>query len=217
MRLPRDTYIPLHNVTLPAPDGTTQIDHIYVSRYGVFVIETKNMRGWIFGIEQQAQWTQKIYRKPFRFQNPLRQNYKHLKALEAALDIPADRLHSVIAFVGNCDFKTEMPANVTYGRQYIDYIQSFKEPVFSEEEISAIVERIQASRFTPSIAKHKQHVTQLKARSNPRADRLCPACGEQLMVRTVKRGVRAGEQFWGCSGYPACRVTQQLVAGVPAN
>ena len=34
------------------PDGTTQIDHIFVSHYGVFVVETKNTSGWIFGNER---------------------------------------------------------------------------------------------------------------------------------------------------------------------
>ncbi|MDZ7854092.1 MAG: nuclease-related domain-containing protein [Halomonas sp.] len=80
--MPAETYKPIHNVTLPTPDGSTQIDHIFVSRFGIFVVETKNMKGWIFGDKDQAQWTQKIYRKSFRFQNPLRQNYKHVKSLE---------------------------------------------------------------------------------------------------------------------------------------
>ena len=81
--LPASTYHPFHNVTLPTPDGTTQIDHIFVSPYGIFVVETKNMKGWIFGSEKQSQWTQKIFKQTFKFQNPLRQNYKHVKALEA--------------------------------------------------------------------------------------------------------------------------------------
>ena len=42
-------YIDLNNVTIPTPRGTTQIDHVIVSRYGIFVVESKNMSGWIFG------------------------------------------------------------------------------------------------------------------------------------------------------------------------
>lgn len=52
--LPSKTYHPFHNVALPTPDGTTQIDHIFVSAFGIFVVETKNMKGWIFGSERQA-------------------------------------------------------------------------------------------------------------------------------------------------------------------
>ena len=86
-RLPPEQYRAFHNVTLPDGTGTTQVDHIYVSRFGVFVVETKNMAGWIFGDAKQRQWTQTIYRKKTRFQNPIHQNYKHLKTLEALLHV----------------------------------------------------------------------------------------------------------------------------------
>ena len=41
-------YFLMNHITLPLGDGTTQIDHILVSRFGVFVIETKHCKGWIF-------------------------------------------------------------------------------------------------------------------------------------------------------------------------
>ena len=65
LRLDKTVYLPLHNVTLATPDGSTQIDHVLVSRFGIFSIETKNMQGWIFGSERQAEWTQKIYKRSF--------------------------------------------------------------------------------------------------------------------------------------------------------
>ena len=63
------SYFLFKNVLLPTQDGTTQLDHILVSKYGVFVIETKNMKGWIFGSEKQAKWTQQIYKHKSSFQN----------------------------------------------------------------------------------------------------------------------------------------------------
>ncbi|SDH84654.1 Nuclease-related domain-containing protein [Pseudomonas flavescens] len=114
-QLDEHTYRRLHNVTLNTPDGTTQIDHVFLSIYGIFALETKNMSGLIFGSEKQAQCTQKLYKRTFKFQSPLRQNYKHLKALEATLGVPPEHLHSVITFVGGSSFKTEMPVNVTQG------------------------------------------------------------------------------------------------------
>ena len=62
IKLDKKKYHLLKNVTLPTEDGTIQIDHIIVSQYGIFVIETKNMKGWIFGGEQQKTWTQKVYK-----------------------------------------------------------------------------------------------------------------------------------------------------------
>jgi restriction system protein len=210
LRLPSETYHPIHNVTLPTPDGTTQIDHIFVSRFGIFVVETKNMKGWIFGDANQAQWTQKIYKESFRFQNPLRQNYKHVKALEAALNVSPEAIHSVVVFTGESTFKTAMPANVTRGGGYISYIKSFRDPVLTETEVQGIVAQIQSGRLEPSREMHRKHVERLKSRSNPSAARKCPKCGSNMVLRTAKRGPNAGKQFWGCSAYPKCKMVQNI-------
>ena len=102
-----EDYILLNNCTLPdEQSGTTQIDHILLSPYGIFIIETKNYKGWIFGGERQKMWTQKIFKNSYKFQNPLHQNYKHQKVLEAVLSdiIAAEYLHSVIVFMPDCEF-----------------------------------------------------------------------------------------------------------------
>lgn len=210
LMLDKSTYRRIHNITLPTPDGTTQIDHVFVSRFGIFVLETKNMQGWIFGSEDQPQWTQKIFKQTFKFQNPLRQNFKHAKAIEAALQIPPDTIHSVVNFVGDSDFKTPMPPNVTYGIGFISYIKSFRKQVFSEWQVADFLRRLESGRLAPNLATHSEHVQHLKTRSDPNADRRCPKCGSPLIVRTVKSGTKAGEQFWGCSAYPKCRVTQRI-------
>lgn len=210
LRLPAETYHAIHNVTLPTPDGTTQIDHIFVSRFGIFVVETKNMKGWIFGGVDHAQWTQKLFKQSFKFQNPLRQNYKHTKALEAELGVPANTIHSVIVFAGESEFKTPMPANVTQGGAYINYIKSFNTPVFSGSQVQQLVKQIQANRLEPTRQTHKQHVQQLKSRADASVERKCPKCGSIMVLRTAKRGGSAGSQFWGCSAYPKCKVMQNI-------
>jgi hypothetical protein len=210
LRLDRATYRTVHDLTLPTPDGTTQIDHVVVSPYGIFVIETKNMTGWIFGGARQAQWTQKFYRHTTRFQNPLLQNYKHVKALQALLDVPPETVHSVVTFVGASTFKTPMPENVTQGAGFVGYIRSFREPVFSDAAVEAILRRIAGGRLKPGLATHRAHVRSLKTRADPLAERRCPKCGSPLILRTVKKGPRAGDRFWGCSTYPQCRVMQPL-------
>jgi len=87
IRLDSQIYRSIKNVTIPTANGTTQIDHVIVSKYGIFVVETKNIKGWIYGDEKQAQWTQVLYGKKCHFQNPLRQNYRHTKALSEFLGI----------------------------------------------------------------------------------------------------------------------------------
>ncbi|MDI5892838.1 nuclease-related domain-containing protein [Halomonas rhizosphaerae] len=209
-RLSAETYRPIHNVTLPTPDGSTQIDHIFVSRFGIFVVETKNMKGWVFGDEHQAQWTQKIYRKSFRFQNPLRQNYKHVKALEKALNVPGEVIHSIVVFTGSAKLKTKMPKNVTLGGGYVNYIKAYQEVILSEAEVQEVFTKIQTGRLAPTREMHRVHVAQLKTRSDPNAQRKCPKCGSSMVLRTSTRGKNAGNQFWGCSGYPQCRVVQDV-------
>jgi hypothetical protein len=166
------------------------------------------MSGWIFGSEKQAQWTQQIYKRTYKFQNPLRQNYKHLKAIEALLGISPGSLHSVITFVGGSTSKTIMPANVTEGVGFIRYIKSFQQPVFSDAEVNAMLHALQTGRRAPTLATHREHVQNLKCCSDPTAERQCPKCGSTLLVRTIKSGAKARQQFWGCSGFPKCRTMQ---------
>jgi hypothetical protein len=183
---------------------------VFVSRFGIFVVETKNMKGWIFGSETQAQWTQKLYGKSFRFQNPLRQNYKHVKALQAMLDLPPEVFHSVVVFAGEGRLKSAMPANVTRGGGYVTYIKSFSAPVLSEPQVLDALARIRTGRVAPSRETRRQHVRQLETRSDPAAARNCPKCGSSMVLRTARRGASAGNQFWGCSAYPGCRMVQNV-------
>ncbi|KGY06775.1 nuclease-related domain-containing protein [Vibrio sinaloensis] len=210
-KLPESDYTLIKDVTLPTSDGTTQVDHIVVSKYGIFVVETKNMKGWIFGSARQKQWTQKIYRHSSKFQNPLHQNYKHIKALETLLGCSEEHLHSVTVFIGDSTFKTEMPPNVTYARGSIRYIQQFNEVVFSDKDYARLTEsinRLKLKRGVITDLKHRKHVKEVvasKVSSNE-----CPRCGSEMVLRETKRGENIGKQFWGCSTFPKCRAVKQF-------
>ena len=158
VRLNKQKYHLLKNITLPTDDGTTQIDHIVVSQYGIFVIETKNMKGWIFGDEHQKTWTQKIYKHTTKFQNPLHQNYKYTKTIESALNINADKIFSLIVFVGDSTFKTKMPKNVTYAGGFIRFINSKTEKLLSEKEVETVISMIEAGRLSKTFKTHREHV-----------------------------------------------------------
>lgn len=164
LKLPPEQYHAFDNVTLPDGTGTTQIDHIYVSRFGVFVVETKNMAGWIFGAENQAQWTQTIYKRKSRFQNPIRQNYKHIKTLEALLQIPISTLHTVIVFTGDSTFKTELPRCVCRLSNFSDYIKSFTAPLLSQEVVMQICQKIEKIRLEDNQATRNTHIQNIRNR-----------------------------------------------------
>lgn len=163
--LPSSRYHKLHNVTLMTERGTTQIDHIVVSKYGIFVIETKMMRGWIYGNQYDKEWTQKFPRSSYKFQNPLRQNYAHTKALETILpDVETKTIHSVISMCGEHKIKTPMPENVTRGAWYIRYIRKFKEIVFTDEQVASIIQTIESERLPATKTTHRAHVDSLRDR-----------------------------------------------------
>lgn len=237
--LDRQEYHLLKNVTLPTPQGTTQIDHVLVSRFGLFVIETKNIKGWIFGNPAHKSWTQQLYRRKHTFQNPLRQNYLHLMTLKSLLGLADHQLHSIIYFIGDCTFKTPMPDNVM-NRGLICYIKSKTTQVLTPAEVTRVIDTIQRGRLAANWQTHKQHVAQLKARhcevprlplsvaampvvnqvvnaaptiteSLTQANPLCPRCGNPMVLRTAKRGDNRGNRFWGCSGYPKCREIKTLL------
>jgi predicted RNA-binding Zn-ribbon protein involved in translation (DUF1610 family) len=214
--LNKEEYKLLKDATLPTHDGTTQIDHIIVSRYGIFVIETKNMKGWIFGSEHQKRWTQSIYGKKHTFQNPIHQNYKHTKTLQKLLDLGDDKVFSVVVFVGESTFKTDMPDNVVRPRGLLQFIKAHDRVVFTPREMENIIDGIEHARFSKSFKTHKEHVENLKANKNKDSTQYkyenltCPQCGNDLVVRTAKRGQNIGNQFYGCKSYPRCKYTRKL-------
>jgi restriction system protein len=150
IHLNRDKYHVLRNVTLPPPMERPRLIHVIVSEYGVFVIETKNMKGWIFGGARQKTWTQKIFKYTNKFQNPLHQNYKHVETLKSILELNDQQIFSVVVFVGSSTFKTEMPDNVIKVPGLIKYIKSKDQHVLFDSDVQMILSKIEAERLVPS-------------------------------------------------------------------
>jgi restriction system protein len=208
--LEREVYRALNNVTLQSGHGTVQIDHVIVSRYGIFVIEAKHYQGWIFGNEYQAQWTQCLPGgRKFRFQNPLRQNYRHIRTMMEFLGLPEDKFHSVVMFWGDSEFKTPMPANVLC-RNYSSYIRGKTEVLFIDAEVEQLVEALETGRLPTGLLAgletRRVHIESLRERHASTSR--CPTCGAALIERVARRGARAGERFLACSAFPKCRFTK---------
>jgi restriction system protein len=146
-RLDPRVYRVFDDLVLPRPDGrgTTQIDHVVVSPFGIFVIETKNYTGWIFGDEDSRQWTQVIYGRKNRFQNPLHQNAMHVRALSKATGLPSSCFYNLVYFVGNATLKTDLPPEVmTEG--LASYIRDCREEVIKPEDVAWAVTSIQEAQ-----------------------------------------------------------------------
>ena len=204
--LDSNLYQRFHDVIIPSSHGTTQIDHIIVSKFGIFVVETKNMKGWIFGNATQKQWTQKIYKFSTKFQNPIHQNYKHLKTLQSCLGINSDSIFSVIVFIGESVFKTDMPENVTYARGSIRFIKSKKTIFFDDNQVEELIKLIEGDRLSRGMRTNRQHVSYVKGIIKSKIDeQVCPKCGAGMKLRETKKGANIGNKFWGFSTFPKCR------------
>ncbi len=201
------------NVTLPTAEGTTQIDHILLSPFGVFVIETKNMRGRIFGSERQAKWTGQIYSRKYSFQNPLRQNYKHTETLRGLLMLPQEVVYSVVIFTARAKLKTSLPVNVGYVNDAIEFIKKHQQVCFSELQIIELADLLSTKKLQPGFKTHVKHVKHVKGIIKGKQhshkisnvtvkESLCPRCDSTLVARKNRK---TGEGFLGCSRYPKCK------------
>ena len=211
--LDSNLYQRFHDVIIPSSHGTTQIDHILVSPFGIFVVETKNYKGWIYGSEDQSTWTQVIYKSKHKFQNPLRQTHRHKKVLSKYLGVGESFILPVISFVGDVELKTELPTNVLTSR-VSSYIKQFNEQVFSNDEVERITGLLSNVKSEYNISK-SEHIQSLEDRYS--SDTICPKCGSNLVLREVKQGSRRGSQFLGCSSFPRCRFTKQIQLEQPSN
>lgn len=204
LSLDSSVYRRFHNVIIPGKSGTTQIDHILVSVYGIFIVETKNKTGWIFGSADQAKWTQTLHKRKYSFQNPLRQTYRQKKVLAEYLNINESNIHTVVYFVGDCKFKTPMPANVMKSGLK-RYITQYRKLILSPEEVKRIILMLERHVAESSITR-RDHVRSLRTRHT--SNTVCPRCGSNLVKRTARKGPNAGSEFLGCSNYPKCRFTK---------
>lgn len=141
------SYHLLNNITLPFDGGTTQIDHVLVSKSGIFVVESKHYSGWIFANASSPIWTQVTFKHKYKFQNPLRQNYKHIKAIQQVLDfVPAEHIHSLVAFTGDAKFKTKRPKGVFDVTGLVHHIRQFTSEIQTENRLQFCVGRLECYR-----------------------------------------------------------------------
>lgn len=157
----------LNHITLKLQDGTTQIDHILVSRFGVFVIETKHYSGWLFANAKHATWTQILFRKKFKFQNPIFQNMRHIEAVRTILDfLPLNAVKSLVVFTGDAKFRTEIPLGVFTPQTLVDHLTKHTEKIISLNRMQFCVGRLETARLAITQQTDLDHLESLKRRHN---------------------------------------------------
>lgn len=153
----------MNHITLRVNGRTTQIDHILVSRFGVFVIETKDYKGWLFANEDQAKWTQVLFHWRFRFQNPIVQNRWHVLAVQQLLDfLPPDAIKSAVVFAGDAQFKTAIPHGVFRIPEFIGYVRGHSDEVMSINRVQFCVGRLETERLAVTRKTDVEHIQSLR-------------------------------------------------------
>lgn len=160
-------YKVLSNVTIQFSNGdTTQIDHIVVSRYGIFVVETKNYRGTITIDEYTGYWTQSFARSSYQFYSPLKQNDGHISAMRYLLKTSDYPMINIVSFVGEAEFsENTMPDNVaTSILRTIRLISSYKHKLIKPSEVGYIFNTIQSRRMPNTWRTKRIHLKNMKNR-----------------------------------------------------
>jgi len=155
----------MNHITLPIAGGSTQIDHLLVSRFGLFVIETKHYQGWIFANPKHSTWTQVFYGRKFRFQNPIRQNFLHVQTIQSLCDfLPPNAVKSVVVFSGKADFRIAVPEGVVMLGDLVDHIRQHTEELMTANRLQFCIGRIESQRMAVSRETDIQHVERLRRR-----------------------------------------------------
>lgn len=214
-----EEYIVLNDIMLPTQYGTTQIDHVVVSPYGIFVIETKNYKGWIFGHENSEEWKQSLVGKKkwygwsseqHKFRNPIRQNKAHTIAIKNLLSELGDfMIIPIVVFSNHADLKITAPNYLVVNWSDLrSVIRQHSNPCISESSIKAIIAKLDSANIKEEEVR-QTHVTSvqrnLMQREQAIEKRICPKCGAALVERHGRYGT-----FLGCSSYPKCKFTVNL-------
>ena len=203
-RLPEEEYKVINDLLIQSNGYSDQVDHVVVSRYGVFAIETKYYQGWIYGGVNSEFWTQNIYGNKYQLRNPLWQNQGHIRAIRKLLgDTGGLPFYSIVAFSRQGKIRKNPTLPVMYWGDIVPYIKSYSEPHMTELQAEEIYRKLLAANVMDKAAK-KEHIASVKDNQSRRniavANGKCPRCGGNLVLRNGKYG-----QFYGCSNYPDCK------------
>ena len=181
---------------------TTQIDHILINRSGVFVIETKNYSGRIYGNEKSLEWTQVLnYGKvKNKLYNPIKQNKTHVYHISNILGHNIPIISAVVFVQGNIYY---IEADDVYSLGGLRALIQSRPAVLSLEEMEALYNKlIQVNDKSITTA---EHISSINSIMSNVSNNVCPRCGKDLVLRKGKNG-----NFMGCKGYPNCKFTKNI-------
>lgn len=145
--LQKNQYTVFNDLKIPSGGGTIQIDHLVVSQFGIFVIETVYKKGTISGTASQDRWKQYRFGRFTLFDNPLQQNYLAIKSLEVLLHLPHSHFHSIVVLTGINSFRQKMPEQVIPVEKLIPVIRKHNRKLLLPDTANRVLGQISDARL----------------------------------------------------------------------
>ncbi len=201
-KLPKDKYTILNDIYINVNDDIHQIDHIVVSNYGIFVIETKQYNGYITGGKYDLKWVRHIGKKKIYYTNPIRQNYGHVKSICELLNIGEDKVFNIVCIPSTAKLNIKHDGELTRYYNLIEKILSYRdEIIFNKEELYTVI----SNNNITDKKKRKSYIKSLKNKNKKiNSFDTCPWCGCKLVLR------KGYSNFIGCSNYPNCKYKRKI-------
>ncbi|MBD8069387.1 nuclease-related domain-containing protein [Bacillus sp. PS06] len=184
-----------------ARSGYSQIDHVVLTPYSIFVIETKNYQGTIYGGKDRKTW---LVNGKFKMMNPFVQNYGHIKALTAFIDTKYyDLFISMVSFTKRCTFKVDLDYRkigsnemIVYDIELSEFIHrklsvlkiEHKEPLLHESDIITIYEAFSKANITDPKGReeHKHTLQTSEVNEETRSSYTCSVCNKPVSDKVKK-------------------------------
>jgi hypothetical protein len=205
---PKKNFRPIHNLMFVDGNKSVQIDHLVVTDKAIFVIETKNYAGRIYGSENQDFWTQVLAYGKVKNQlyNPISQNKGHIYALNQVIkDVTPIHFESIIVFTGRADLRVETTTPVVYPTRIRKIILNKTKTLAANPiDTESVFQALNVIKSSNTVT-YREHVESIHQRQKGIEDGICPVCGGKLSTRQGKSG-----PFTGCSNYPKCKFTKRI-------
>lgn len=199
LRKLNNDYKIINDVMIRTSDGRThQIDHLVISKYGIFVIETKQYNGYLIGNDYDKKWQFKTHRKTYYINNPVHQNYGHIQVLKEVLNIEEEKLIPIVCISSNAKLRINSNVVVRISK-LLNKIKSYNnQMIYNEEEIYNQINNLNILDKKER-RQHVKNAKQIKKTKEKESINKCPKCGGELVERNGIYG-----KFIGCSNYPRC-------------
>ena len=210
--LPCEDYMVFNDLLIRDGKYTTQVDHVIISRYGIFVIETKNVHGKIYGSGNAEFWQQYLpdtgykrygYTQEHQLRNPILQNAGHIKTLRRLVfgfDIP---IYGIVTFPNETDINVTADEPVLRMWDVVPFIKAYRDIILTADQVRYMRRSLIEVISTEESAR-KEHLDNVNHNKERRDAAIsggrCPRCGGYLVLRKGQYG-----EFYGCSNYPRCK------------